>query len=182
MATYPVRCECGKTHQVPGSAAGSTIACDCRRTVEIPSYAKLKASVGESSVSADFVIPLMLANKELPVETDCVACCGKTDHQIDAMVICDQEQSKEKKSLTWYEILLLPFVTFSNLWLFVLAFRKRQGDVRKIGADVMFRLPIRLCEKCAPEVHTTSQIRSALSKTDLYRQLLDKYPMARIER
>jgi hypothetical protein len=178
MATFPVWCECGKTHQVPGSAAGTTIACDCRRNVEVPSFAKLKASVGESSVSIDLLLEQMGRNRELPIETNCVLCFGDTSSTLVANVECERERMSEKTTLVWYEILILPI----SWLLVVISYFKRQQYSRVIGKDMIFRLPIRVCESCKPELRNPNDIRDALGKSELYRQLLDKYPMARIER
>ena len=174
MATYPVRCECGKTHQVPGSAAGTALACDCRRTVEIPSFAKLKSSVGELSVSVDLLIPHMLASGELPVESECVLCYQRTDSTVVAVVECEREKMSQKNTLVWYEILMLPI----SWMLVVVSYFNRQKYSRLIGKDVIFRLPVRICETCKPDVQSASQVRDALLKTDLYRQLFEKYPQA----
>lgn len=176
MAAYPVRCECGKTHHVPGSAAGTTIACDCRRTVEVPSFAKLKASVGESSVSIDLLISHMFAKGELPVETDCVLCSQRTESTFVAVVECEREKMSQKNTLVWYEILLLPI----SWMLVVVSYFKRQQHSRVIGKDLIYRLPIRVCVECKPEIRSAAQVRAALAKTDLYRQLFEKYPDSRV--
>lgn len=176
MATFPVRCECGKTYQVPGSAAGTAIACDCRRTVEVPSFAKLKSSVGESSVSIDLVIRHMLANGELPVETDCVICFRTTANLATYQLECEREELTRSSKMTWLEFLATLF--FSPLRLFLIA--NRFEDARMMGRDVILQLPIRICKECEPDLKTGADVRTVMQKTDLYRQLFEKYPDSRV--
>lgn len=176
MATYPVRCECGKTHQVPGSAAGTTLTCDCRRTVEVPSFARLKSSVGESSVSVDLVIRHMLANGELPVETDCVICFRTTKNKESFQLECEREELTRSSKLSWFEIVAMFFM--SPIRLFIVA--NQYADTRMAGRDVILNLPIRICKECEPDLKTGADVRAAMKKTDLYRQLFEKYPDSRV--
>ncbi len=178
MATYPVRCECGKTHQVPGSAAGTNFTCDCRRTVEVPSFAKLKASVGESSVSIDLMLRHMLAHGELPVETDCAICQRITIHRHDVELECERSEylSQPKSGSAWNE-----FRTFFFSGLFGHLMRAdRMSNETLVGRDVVLRLPIRICKECEPDLKTAAEVRTVLNRTEVYRQLFARYPDARV--
>ena len=173
---YPVTCECGKTHQVAGSVAGTKIVCGCNRTVEIPSFAKLKASVGESSLSADFEIEQLIQLGGLPLELDCVLCYQATPHQLTATVVCERKITPNA-NVKWYEILL----AWSVSWVWVMfAYLRRTRDLRSIGEDRFFPLPIRTCERCAEGLRSVPTIRDALLRTPLYSRLFEKYPTASI--
>lgn len=175
--TYPVTCACGKTHQVAGSAAGTEFVCDCRRTVEVPSYARLKASVGESAVSADFALEQHIQAGDLPLDRDCVACHRPTAHQIVATVVCERQRVSESGPRC-YE-LMLSFALFG--WIgAMIASRQRASVKRAVGEDRMFPLPVRVCERCAAEFTTARAVRDALERTPLYASLLEKYPRSEI--
>ncbi len=175
MATYPVRCECGKSHQVPGSAAGTALTCDCRRIIEVPSFAKLKASVGESSVSIDLVIRHMLANDELPVESDCVICFRTTKHQATFQLECEREEIARSSKLRWFEFLIL---CLSPIRMILMAYESE--DPQMSGRDVILELPIRICEECEPDLKTGADVRAAMQKSDIYSQLFEKFPDSRV--
>ncbi len=176
MAAYPVRCECGKTHHVPGSAAGTTIVCDCRRTIEVPSFAQLKASVGESSVSIDLVLRHMLANGELPVETDCLVCTRTTRHRATFTVECEREEMISAKRHPWLEFFAL--MIFRPLSLFVSAYG--DDDDRIVGRNVALKLPIRVCKECEMDLKTEADVRALMMRTEVYGRLFEKFPEARV--
>ena len=88
---YPVPCACGVVHEVSAGSAGSTFACECGKTVEVPSLVRLKASVGQSSVSADFELARILGTGRLPVEDTCGVCGLKTDYKLQVPVVCERQ-------------------------------------------------------------------------------------------
>jgi hypothetical protein len=45
---------------------------------------------------------------------------------------------------------------------------------------VKYRLPLRVCPACARELRGTAEIKRALAKVPVYRQLLEKYPRAAV--
>src|SRR5262245_25842314 len=90
MATYPVTCDCGATHHVDATAAGSKLACCCGCSVEVPSLVRLKANAGEASISADFEIEHLLATNSLPVEPNCYNCDIATTHCRHVLTECER--------------------------------------------------------------------------------------------
>ena len=173
--TYPVVCECGKEHAVTGGQAGSSFPCACGRTVEVPSLCTLKRSVGQSSVSADLEIEHRLADGSLPMEDRCVLCGTATDYEMPIRVEC--ERSEVRSSIKWWYWLFLPMGLWFLIVMLIAALTKRE---QKLGRDVTFRLPVRVCDECEPGVRTVDAAREALRRSPLYARLLDKYPHAAI--
>lgn len=173
--TYPVACECGKVQDVTGGKAGSSFACPCGKLVEVPTLGTLKRSVGLSAVSADLEIRHRLAERSLPIESDCVLCKLRTDDTLRVTVVC--EQSEEKSSFKWWYWVFFP-IGFWFLLLLVFAYFTRRDE--RLGRDVSFTLPTRVCHRCAPQVRTAVDAADVLRQTVLYARLLDKYPHATV--
>jgi hypothetical protein len=170
---YPVACECGATIQVPGTAAGTTVTCQCARKVDVPTLARLKASVGQSAISADLELEHLAATGALPLESNCTICGGETTNKVAFSVVCERPEDKSGGSF-WYQVF---FIWFSPL-LYMMHMATRRSEVH--GRNVVFRLPLRVCETCQPSVNSRSAIRDALRRTPVYARLLDKYPDAKI--
>ena len=168
---YPVTCACGKTHHVAGSAAGTTFTCGCRRAVEIPSFAKLKAAVGQSSFSADFALEQLIQTGRLPLEADCVVCSRPTKNRVVARVACERERTPARE-FHWYDVLRPTSGTSGRPSPISTATR----DARTVGVDRIYPVPVRVCGECAMDLTGPAAIRDALLKTPIYADLLRKYP------
>lgn len=173
--TYPVKCECGNEYPVTAGQAGSSFPCACGRTVQVPSLGTLKRSVGESAVSADLEIEHRLAEGSLPMEDDCGVCGAATRDTLAVRVEC--ERSEVRSSLKWWYWLFLPMGMWFVIGMLIAALTKRE---QRLGRDVNFRLPVRVCESCRPRVRSATEARDALNRSDLYARLLVKYPHAQV--
>jgi hypothetical protein len=156
--------------------AGTTVACACGENVEVPSLARLKASVGESAVSADFELEQRAAAGDLPPETACVMCGRHTDHTIRTTIECDKRRTDGGQP-KWWEIVIAWFL---NFWILVFLITSRRLRESEHGQDVIFTVPIRACESCAVGVTTPAAVRNLLLRTPLYARVLEKYPRARV--
>lgn len=175
---YPVPCACGKVHEVSAGAAGSSFACECGRTVEVPSLVKLKASAGESTVSADFELDQMIGTGALPMEDTCGVCGARTKHALRVTVVCERE---DEKGGTPANRPAMGCLAFGPVGLFVLAINLfGWRPKRTFGQNLTYHLPIRVCESCDGEEWTEDATRSVLERTPLYARLLDKYPKAEV--
>lgn len=167
---YPVSCACGTVHEVSAGSAGSTFACECGRPVEVPSLVKLKASVGKAAVSADFELDQLVGTSALPMEETCGACGAATAGVRHVNVSC--ERSEERQSTTW---------AWSPLALLAGAVRfVGERTTRRLGRDVAYRLPVRVCDGCAARSWPRTEVRALLERTPLYARLFDKYPHAKV--
>lgn len=171
--TYPVGCECGATIHVPGTSAGTTFTCKCGRKLEVPTLAQLKASVGQAVMSADLELQHLVAAGALPLEKDCVLCRKPTTNQAAYTVVCERPEDKSGGSI-WYQLF---FIWFSPL-LYMMQMARRQPEVH--GQNVVFRLPVRVCEGCMRTLTTAAAVRKAMCETPVYARLFDKYPHAGI--
>lgn len=174
---YPVPCECGVVHEVAASAAGTSLACVCGKSVRVPSLAKLKASVGQTAVSADFELARILGTGRLPVEDTCGVCGQKTDNRLQVPVVCEQQELKKEHTVVGS---LVSRALVSLLTLGFLRYDPGDDPGQQVGRNVAYLLPIRVCTTCAAGKWTTELTRSVLERTPLYARLFDKYPHATV--
>ncbi len=176
--TYPVVCDCGKTHQVTSGAAGSTLACVCGRMVEVPSLTALKASVGGEGLAPEMEIEGLLLARKLPLEPDCALCHRLTEDKFHCQVRCEAPTLKPPMSF-WQYALALAFIPFVGVKALLTAALLRDTGVLT-GRDVSFRLPVRICGACMAELESWEVVTNAIRRTPVYARLLDKYPNSRL--
>lgn len=176
--TYPVPCACGATLQIPGSAAGSQLTCRCGRTVEIPKLSRLKAAVGESSLSPDFELEQLVLADTLPLESDCVLCHRPTGNRARYLVTCEVATVDDGEMPWWQKVLVV--LGFGLIGFVVFGFGKvRRPSVR--GRDVILPIPVRVCPGCGETLTTQAAVREAMECTPAYARLFEKYPGATIQ-
>lgn len=162
---YPVICDCGRTHQVLGTSAGSDLPCGCGRTVGVPSLQRLRVAAGEPPAAAEVMIEALLRAGRLPEESHCLRCETATTDTAHVTVACERI---EVKGGSWaFHFIPLLFGWF--VW--------SRGPVTEQGRDITYRLPLRLCQECAKSLRR-SETRELVRQVTLYRQLLEKYPRA----
>lgn len=175
--TYPVQCECGKTHSVTAGAAGSKLACSCGKAVEVPTLGELKGSIGQSALSPEVEIEALLLSKKLPLESDCAICHRQTDDNFYCQVRCEAPTAA-KPAMSWWQTVLITLLHPMNLLAAAVMMRRDVGE--PIGRDVSFRLPVRMCAACMAEVESWDVVKQAIRRTPVYDRLLDKYPGSRL--
>lgn len=168
---YPVACECGQVHQVPATMAGSRFPCACGREVSVPSLGRLKASVGQSAVSAEVRIEQMLQRGMLPEETSCLVCRKPTKDVAHAWTVCERATVQQPGG--WVTS-LLSFVTI--LWGFIIFYKQLRETSE--GRDLRFRLPLRVCRDCTDQLRDPRRLKETLLDVPVYSDLLQKYPDA----
>jgi hypothetical protein len=181
--TYPVGCECGATIHVPGTSAGATFACKCGRKLEVPTLAQLKASVGQEAVSAEFELEQLLVTGALPLEKDCVLCGVRTDNRATYTVTCELADASQGEIPAWQWVVVFALFLCAGIGIVLLVLLLmfgRQKAPGPHGRDVVFRLPVRVCEGCVKTLTTPAAVRDAMDQTEVYARLFDKYPDARI--
>jgi hypothetical protein len=62
-------------------------------------------------------------------------------------------------------------------WLIIL---RRRGDQQEYGKDKIYTLPLAVCRQCRSTLRDQRAIKEALCQVPEYRQLLDKFPDARV--
>lgn len=164
---YPVVCDCGRTHQVPGTSAGSDLPCGCGRTVDIPSLHKLRSAAGESSTSPELMIEYLLLENRLPDETECVCCGAPTSDAAKFDVVCERIEVTGGRWKINVAALLVGWI-----------YASREPGVQH-GRNIAFRLPLRICRGCGKGLGRAG-LRDAVRRVPVYAQLLDKYPWAKL--
>lgn len=171
--TYPVQCQCGAVRQVAATLAGSTIECECGRTIAVPSLSRLKEAGGESAMSAEVRIEQMLKRDMLPQETNCLVCESPTKDVAYCWTTC--ERAKVEQPTDWE---LNPWTLFSLVFGFLwLSFRKVNRETVE-GRDLRFRLPLRVCASCRDLLREPLRLKETLLDVPVYAELLQKYPDA----
>jgi hypothetical protein len=177
--TFHYTCECGYALPIAASSAGAVVPCRCGRQVKIPKLSELKRLSGQQvepiAGIADYLRTMYL-NKELPPDAHCVICQANTSDTLECWVECERTWDRTGKQ--WGMAML--FVASIPLWVLSRVLggaRKHEVD----GRELVVRTPLPICENC---LHTTprseANIRQLLLGVDIYRQLLERYPVARV--
>lgn len=174
--SYEVRCECGKAHPVSATDAGASLPCGCGRTVEVPPLHELCAAAGQTPLSADAQLPLMLLRGDLPGTDTCV-CCGRTTTGLVVVdIVCERAEVKRVGRGGPIGCFILGLLLG---WIVLI---RESRDEKVVGRDVAYSVPLRVCEQCDDDLRSAGNLRGALRQTPIYAALLDKYPNARITR
>jgi hypothetical protein len=175
---YQVDCECGDYVTVEETDAGTTAQCRCGRAIQVPSLSELRRSAGvaESGISPELVVESLLLAGELPEEDYCVLCGVPTEHCIICSTECARAHVESGEHPWWVHA--FAFLTFG--WLGALLAQFTQRDAKQSGRDIIFSLPLRICDFCRQEITNPAELKAAMSRVPLYRRLLNKYPEARV--
>jgi hypothetical protein len=174
---YQVTCDCGKAHPVTAADAGSSLPCDCGRTVEVPALHELKLQSGETALSADAQLEGMLLNGTFPGAPECVCCHRPTNHIVTAHITCDRPTVKSTGDPD-ATLLGCLFMMLPGIWILPRGSRER----RIYGRDVQYTVPLRVCEQCERESPGRAGLIAALRAVPVCSALLDKYPNATTSR
>jgi hypothetical protein len=175
---YQVRCECGESKGVSASDAGSSVACGCGRTIDIPSLHKLRMAAGETGLSPAVQIQSLLLQGRLPGTRECARCGRETDETCRVSVWCEQAQMEPGGPAR------AEAAAGCALGWFVPSFlvRGRHAEPVQRGEDVAFALPLPVCEACDTQLTAPADVKQALRTVPDYAALLDRYPDAQVVR
>jgi hypothetical protein len=177
--SFRYACECGYSLPISAASAGTTVSCRCGRPVKIPKLSELKRLSGqvvEPLIGIADQLRTMYLDKQLPPDSNCVCCQTKTAETLDCWVECERTYDRNGKG--WAMAIL--FVWSLPLYLLTRAFNR--GSAHEVdGRELIVRTPLPICENCQDTVSRDSaNIRQLLQRVQLYRQLLEKYPHARV--
>ena len=177
MATYEVRCECGRTIPVEARLAGAGASCFCGRTVPIPNLSQLRRAAGETAIPLTVVERIRLAIRagELPDNRFCPFNGRPVDDTVRIRVECERVTVRQRGPGWWGQF--FSHVVFGWLALF---FPRDQGR-DEFGHDIVVDVPLAISasarESRAAALGRKSLV-DALRGTPLYRELLEEYPAA----
>ena len=172
---YKIRCECGRTQQVPATMAGGRVPCVCGLEVLVPSLSKLKGQTGQSAMSAEIRLDEMLQRGVLPEETNCLLCRKPTTSVAYCWTTCERPQVERAHG--WFHYVMRT-VMFDLLGL-ARDMGHNEGDTVH-GRDVRYRLPLRVCPECTSQLRDARLLKETLLDVPVYAELLDKYPHAEV--
>jgi hypothetical protein len=143
---FHLSCACGKSIEVSGSAAGSSVVCPCDRAVAVPSLSELRRQSGLPAfkASAALIIEEMKAARELPAPA-CVECCQHTEDKAVAVADCERAWGRGEDG-GWMWGIAAVAVFFVGLWALLLYYLSR--DRKEFGDTVIVQMPIRICHGC----------------------------------
>ena len=178
MPEYRVDCVCGKYLTVTGGSVGAKLSCECGREVAVPTLRELREQAGEVGYkgSPELLVEHHLATGSYPTNGQCVDCLREAEEVLTVELDC--ERTLEKGGDSGVFGMLLTMLLFLPLGLFVYFRRRERG--RQIGQDRVYRLPLEMCGPCRHVVRKNADVRERLLKVPVYRQLLEKYPRAKI--
>jgi hypothetical protein len=172
---YELACECGQVRAVSGGDAGLKMKCDCGRTIEVPPLHELRQSAGELSLSADVQLQAMLQSGDMLKESFCANCAAATDGLVHVYVICESPQAKSRSNSNAELFGCLLGGIFG--WLLM---RSATREVTSMGSDVRFHIPVRICDRCRPDIRTAADIKTAMRSIPVCDALFKKYPNANV--
>lgn len=182
-----VTCTCGLAYQVPGSRAGSKMACRCGRTVVVPARERTPPPAtlppdGSGGAADDDLIPTikrMLRTRELPPAGKCPLSGKPADDVVVFRLHFDPEAERR---------LAEDAGQTSSGWSLLGWLGGRPApaapEPRTARRDVWVDMPLRVTRDAHAEIiHTTSQkqFRDLLRTVPIYARLLAAHPTARIE-
>ncbi len=181
MATpveHELDCACGKKILVREGDAGARLQCSCGRALEVPSLHELRRRAGlpPPGLRIEKVVETLLLAGKLPEERHCVVCATATEGVLCCTTEC--ERAHVTGGRPWWAY-LLGFLTLG--WLGAAAVYASAGGEQEWGTDRIFPLPLRVCASCQRRLNGTAELKAALCRVPVYRELLEKYPNARIE-
>jgi hypothetical protein len=175
---YHVSCQCGKRIPVKTEEAGTTIRCDCGRSVQVPSLSKLRTTSGLDAYESGAIdtIKRMLAEGALPWGETCAESGRPTKDLIQLVVQCERLHVPQDR----YKLALLAVLIFG--WVAaLLAFGGKDREAR--GRDTSIRIPLRLDREYQDRLArwaSQRRLRRLLRTVPVYARLLDEYPRATI--
>lgn len=181
---YQVHCECKKSITVSGSDAGASVRCPCGKTVEVPPLHKLRASAGQAVLSPALRIETLLMEGRLPGTRACAVCSRDTDDRSRVSVVCargflkDDSSSRDQIAAGCLFGLLVGGAT--GLFGANRIMSGESVNMKPMGQDVAFTLPLPVCEGCRPATQSAPGLDSALRRVPDYAALLDAHPDARV--
>jgi hypothetical protein len=175
---FSLHCSCGRRVRVTEVSAGATAPCICGRAIPVPKLSELRRRAGVSTrdLSPELVIEQYLASGSFPCDNLCVVCGAKTANRTSAAVECEKIFLKDgmNSGIAFFSLLL-------GIFAHHLPHRVLVGDeVEQHGRDLTYVVPLAACEHCLTRLYPPEELKQALRRVTLYRQLLDKYPDAMV--
>ena len=180
MSSYSVFCECGVTHPVSATQAGSTMTCGCGRSVDVPTLSSLRKSAGESAIPSDTIetIQAMIRGGELPSGDICPYSGRPANDTIFFHVQCERVWVRGGESLESGN-----FAYMFLGWIGALIALQKLRPREELGRDISLEVPLCISSDVRPTIMGMRRqrgLKALLCQTHIYAQLLQEFPRATV--
>ena len=103
-------------------------------------------------------------------------CGARTDASICCTTECERACVQSGRPSWW--VYLYGYLTLG--WFGATVVGASAGEDKESGKDRIFPLPLRVCGACQKRLTSPTEVKAALNLVPLYRQLLNKYPDAKV--
>jgi hypothetical protein len=176
---FRIPCPCGNQVTVTEAAADGTARCPCGRELSVPSWRELRLQAGlpPYSISPEKMIEHLLLAGQLPGTRACSKCGTPTDSTIPVSADCERRWTQQPGCFSTVVVFVL-----APIWLFILWWWREKDQARSYGEDKVFKLPLPICALCDPKVRGQKVLKQCMSAIPVYRELLEKFPEAKVTR
>ncbi len=187
-------CECGRCLSIAATAAGSTIVCDCGRSLLIPQLSEFRSAAGQEAYgrnTADAIAQMVRAG-ELPSGEIC-AISGQPTKDVAVLCIeCERvrvrgerfDASERMFFRTMFRLVFLGLIgTLLSCIIFPFRRSTRKSDApEERGNQLVVRAPLYVCCRLHGQLKRGSQryLKRLLGQTPTYATLLKEYPEATV--
>ncbi len=152
MSEYAVNCECRASVSVNARQAGSSISCECGRSVLVPPLSALRRSAGQSTKSTVELIAEMIGNGELPAEMVCPLSGKQPEETIYFHIRCERSWVRGGEPID-YGKLLAYYLLFG--WIGALIVARKMEERQEFGRDTAIMVPVRISSAVRAEIFRT---------------------------
>lgn len=174
--TFQLNCKCTREIPVSAGQAGTTITCECGRTLAVPSLGKLRELAGQGRYEAGTIdrIHGMIKRGALPAGDRCVVSGEYTHDVFDLWVQAEKIVTGDENRLAKALVALL----ISPVLLGAI-YRPLRANV---GRETFVPTPLRVAAAYHGKVQRASQrkLKRWLRTVPIYADLLREYPLATV--
>lgn len=165
---------------MPATAAGSEVACQCGRAVDVPPLSQLRVMVGDAAYETSTIgaIHRMIRNDELPAGNACAISGQATDDTAVLRIQCERVWTRGS-GLDAEDRALIGFFLLG--WIgAILGWTKKDTPRKEFGRETYLDVPLRVCSDLQSSLSGKGQtaLKSLLRQVPIYDTLLNEYPEA----
>jgi len=179
--SYSVTCGCGEGHAVSATQAGSTLKCDCGRSIDVPRLSVLREFAGESPVPLNTIerIRAMIQSGDLPSGDICPYSGRPANSTLYVHVQC--ERSWVRGGDSWNIGTVIAYLLLG--WIAALIASRESQPEEELGRETSVELPLRISSDVDSKVvaiRGQKKLKKLLRETPIYAELLQEFPDANV--
>jgi hypothetical protein len=154
--------------------------CSCGKSVDVPTLSNLRKSAGQSAIPLSTIdrIRIMVRDGALPAGEICPVSGRPADETILIDVQCERAWVRGGES--WDTGKVIAYVLLFG-WIGALIASRKSQPYEELGRDTSLTVPLRISSEVRPKLQRMRRqrkLKSLLSQTPIYSQLLKEYPEA----